>query len=1189
MSVRKDSELRDRLARRYGLRVLSGPFSGMKYLPQSIGSELLPKLLGSYERELHDVIEGLLARPRKRVINIGCGEGYYAVGLALRWPETHVHAFDTDPKARQLCQELARLNAVSDRVSVHGACTVEQIQEFAGSDSLVVCDCEGNEIELLRPDRASGLEQCELLVEFHDCFNPLISRTIAARFAATHSIGRLPFAPRSPALFVQLIQSVDSREHRPDGEDWLAGWTEAERRLALDENRPVDMEWGYLSPSSDVQGRQPASRPRVYLVGPSGAVSVLESANDAISACILAYNEEKRIEEAIQCLQGWTDQIIVIDNESQDRTAEIARRYTEHVLTAPRVANFDALRNLAIEVATGRWLFYLDADERVPPRLGELLRRLVRERGDEFEAFHIAFRHHFCGKWIQHSGWWPGYKAPQLLKKGHFRYNERVHGGAEVFGHRYFLPADDLDLTMAHYSYDDLSHYLAKINPYTDAEAESLRADGALHSWQAQLAHFVHDWQLYYERGQGYRDGMHGFVLAFLAGVYRFLSRAKLWLLRSQQGELIGPEPVPSSAREVLEFMARVAQEGADPWLGSHVYPVEATPGRTAGQVPSDWYMPSPAPDETPPDADRTGRRGITACIVARNAERQIEGALRSLLGWTDQIVVVDGQSEDRTAEIARRYTDRVLTAPDATHSAAARASVADAIHEAAFAIGDWLFYLNADERVSPQLAQALQTLVREHGDDFDAVCVPIRNHFYGQWMQSAAWWPGYDTPRLLKQGTFQYGSRPGDGIEVQGRLLYLPASDPAYAIHHYASEGIADSLAKLNRDTDLEAEFQDADGEEHSWQAQLAHFVRDWQVHYDHGRADQDGMHGFVQSFLGAFHGFMTRAKIWDRRRQRGEVSDQEPVPGSLREMLGFMAQVASGAPASLRPASPPTLPAPPAEIPSQHDAILLQCAMGDHIPLMELTRERHEAYARAHGMDYLCHIGPKQSERHPCWDKIPILLEVLRHGRHREIFWLDADALIVDMQRDLREALPEGCWLGMVHHGDPLTSTTASCISGTRPSASRCSRRSGGPRLPAPNTWTTRRSTGCSTRTRDDGRGSVSWGTSGTRPSWKTIAAVRWSGHGTATGSRGIAIPRCRSACSASSCGSRKRSQDARDRTPLRRCPRMATPHTPCDRTPIRSRWTLRHPSTSARRSGGPCGFAGKETSSSAPAWPW
>src|SRR5262249_50895092 len=193
---------------------------------------------------------------------------------------------------------------------------------------------------------------------------------------------------------------------------------------------------------------------------------------------------------------------------------EVARRYTEHVLTAPRALNFDGARNLAIEPATGGWIFYLDADERVPPALGEALRRLVREEGERFAAAEIPFKHHFCGRWMQNRGWWPGYTRPQLVRKGRFHYNEPLHSGVQVEGPVIRLPADP-ELAIVHYSYEDVARFIEKTNYYTDGEAESLLADGKDHSWQAQIAGFVHDWSLYYDHFQTGLDGMHGFELAF--------------------------------------------------------------------------------------------------------------------------------------------------------------------------------------------------------------------------------------------------------------------------------------------------------------------------------------------------------------------------------------------------------------------------------------------------------------------------------------------------------------------------------------------------------------------------------------------------------------------------------------------------------------------------------------------------
>src|SRR5438128_1851241 len=109
-----------------------------------------------------------------------------------------------------------------------------------------------------------------------------------------------------------------------------------------------------------------------------------------VSACILARNEEGRIEEALRSLKAWADQILVLDNESSDGTAAVACRYADAVIsvTTPQdgLGRFDALRNEVLPHATGDWIFYLDADERVPPRLGEELRRLLREQGDQFAA-----------------------------------------------------------------------------------------------------------------------------------------------------------------------------------------------------------------------------------------------------------------------------------------------------------------------------------------------------------------------------------------------------------------------------------------------------------------------------------------------------------------------------------------------------------------------------------------------------------------------------------------------------------------------------------------------------------------------------------------------------------------------------------------------------------------------------------
>ena len=152
----------------HGRRVLSGPFAGMAYVAQARGSALMPKLLGSYEAELHAVIQQIAATDYAAVIDIGCAEGYHANGLAMRMPSTHVYAFDTDLEAQKLCMEMASLNAVEGRVTVSGECQTGDLNRIIAGRSLIVCDCEGFEegfeAGILRPDLVPAMAQADILV-----------------------------------------------------------------------------------------------------------------------------------------------------------------------------------------------------------------------------------------------------------------------------------------------------------------------------------------------------------------------------------------------------------------------------------------------------------------------------------------------------------------------------------------------------------------------------------------------------------------------------------------------------------------------------------------------------------------------------------------------------------------------------------------------------------------------------------------------------------------------------------------------------------------------------------------------------------------------------------------------------------------------------------------------------------------
>ena len=212
------------------LVVVSGPFAGMNYLPlSSDGSALIPKLLGAYELELHRVVRQVVQQEYDTLIDIGCAEGYYLVGLALKMPRVAACGFDLDERARDTCRRLAELNGVAGRIRLRAGCTPDNLASALGRKTLILCDCEGAEVELLDPVRVPGLLQADILVELHDRVVPRASAIIKERFEHSHTLTLIGTEDRDPRAF-PLLAPLRTRD----------------QRMALEEFRGGPMEWAFL-------------------------------------------------------------------------------------------------------------------------------------------------------------------------------------------------------------------------------------------------------------------------------------------------------------------------------------------------------------------------------------------------------------------------------------------------------------------------------------------------------------------------------------------------------------------------------------------------------------------------------------------------------------------------------------------------------------------------------------------------------------------------------------------------------------------------------------------------------------------------------------------------------------------------------------------------------------------------------
>lgn len=221
--------LENTLVSRSGETVLAGPFAGMVYAGRAFEGSRTARLLGVYEAALAPVIEAIIARAYPLVIDVGCAEGYYAVGLARRMPAARVMARDADPAARNLCARLATANGVAERVEIGGQLDPAGFAVCEGQASVVICDIEGAEGELLDPVAGPGLRHADILVEVHEGMRPGLLATLQARFAPNHRL--------------TLIQPRLDAGHLPD---WTHQLNDLDRLLLLWEWRATPTPWLWM-------------------------------------------------------------------------------------------------------------------------------------------------------------------------------------------------------------------------------------------------------------------------------------------------------------------------------------------------------------------------------------------------------------------------------------------------------------------------------------------------------------------------------------------------------------------------------------------------------------------------------------------------------------------------------------------------------------------------------------------------------------------------------------------------------------------------------------------------------------------------------------------------------------------------------------------------------------------------------
>lgn len=262
-----------------------------------------------------------------------------------------------------------------------------------------------------------------------------------------------------------------------------------------------------------------------------------------ISVYIIAFNEAEKVAATIQSVQ-WADEIIVVDSWSTDGTPEIATQLGAKVVQV-KFEGFGNLRNSAIAACSHDWIFSLDADERCTPDAEKEIRAIINAppSADAPDVYWMPRRNFFMGKWIQHSGWYPNYRQPQLFRKGCMAYDQKpVHEGYIL---RSTKPIAHLQNPIWQFPFKNMAEVMHKANRYSTLGAEKIK-----HKKITMLTALLHAkwafWKHYIFK-RGFLDGWAGFVIAlgnFEGTFYRYVKALEL-----QKGTA-WKEPKPSVHKE---------------------------------------------------------------------------------------------------------------------------------------------------------------------------------------------------------------------------------------------------------------------------------------------------------------------------------------------------------------------------------------------------------------------------------------------------------------------------------------------------------------------------------------------------------------------------------------------------------------------------------------------------------------
>src|SRR4030066_85187 len=258
-------------------------------------------------------------------------------------------------------------------------------------------------------------------------------------------------------------------------------------------------------------------------------------------------------------------------------------------------------------------------------------------------------------------------------------------------------------------------------------------------------------------------------------------------------------------------------------------------------------------------------KKGLSLVINVKNEEKNIAECIKSARAIVDEVIVADMHSTDKTVEIAKKLGATVITVKDFGYVEPARNK---AIEKASYS---WILVLDADERLTLQLAKTLRKIVDEN--KYDIVWISKMNYILGKWMQHGAWWP-IAVVCMFRNGNVKWTNKIHEYLKIRGKEYYLPIEKKYAIIHktHSSVKELAESIFRYaSKESKIKMEMVDTP------EKIMAFIKSDFNRRYIQNKGYLDGLHGFFINKFMEYYKFLELAIFWEKNSYRLPIDNTE------------------------------------------------------------------------------------------------------------------------------------------------------------------------------------------------------------------------------------------------------------------------------------------------------------------------